>query len=79
MEDIESPERPYCSKNGVEESCVVLLKLVVGYGRSMSYGGYGSCCARKSGVIERKSDMQSERLASLGSGLRGLIEPFALF
>ena len=79
MEDIEQPKRPYRSTKGVEGSNVAFLKRVGSYEWSMSYDRYGSCCALKSGIIERNGDMQSEMLESLESGLRGLIEPFALF
>ena len=45
----------------VDGSCGVFLKRVGSYERSVSYGGYGSCGARKSGVIERDGGKQAEQ------------------
>ena len=61
MDDIESQERPYRSRKGVEESNVAFLKRVGSYEGSMSYDCYGMCGARKSGVIERNCGKQAEK------------------
>ena len=53
-------ERPYRARKRCRGKLCCIFKAVGSYERSMSYGCYGSWCARKSGVIVMNGDTQAE-------------------
>ena len=60
-------------KKGVDGSCGVFLKRVGSYERSVSYGGYGSCGARKCGVIAMKGDLKLTTPVLVGPRSSGVV------